>query len=144
MDLNDILKEIDADQIKGLAKKVGIGEEKNNLLKSVALHSMKEEINKKKAEGKEEKDANLFGEKPNTDEEEKVAWEMEDNFATNIAEKLGLPDSVTSKLKGEMMQNMISGVQKKLSSEGVNSLDGIMDKFGDNELVDKYKKKLGL
>lgn len=43
-----------------------------------------------------------------------------------------------------MMQNMISGVQKKLSSEGLNSLDGIMDKFGDNELVDKYKKKLGL
>ena len=78
------------------------------------------------------------------DEEEKVAREMEDNFATNIAEKLGLPDSVTSKLKGEMMQNMISGVQKKLSSEGVNSLDGIMDKFGDNELVDKYKKKLGI
>jgi len=139
--LDDIMKYVDTDQISNLAKKVGLKDDQVNEITSQAADAVKYRINKESARGNSSKVENLLSDKDNTDDEVKLASKMENDFVYNLTNKMGLPDSVANQLKGSVVSNMLSGVTKKLNVSNINNLDGIMNQFGDSDMLDGFKKK---
>ncbi len=140
-DIKDIMDKVDMDSIKSLAKKAGLSESQTSKLTDHAADAVKYRVNKEKARGNEDKVAKLLSEDDNTEEETKLASKMEGDFVYNLTNKMGLPKNIADQLKGGVMKNMLGGITKNLSSMNVNNLDGIMDKFGDNDMIDGFKKK---
>ncbi len=140
-DIKDIMKKVDMDSIKDLAKKAGLKDSQVSKLTDHAADAVKYRVNKEKARGNEKKVANLLSENENTEDCNKMASKMEGDFVYNLTNKMGLPKNIADKLSSGVMKNMLGGITKNLSSMNVNNLDGIMDKFGDNDMVDGFKKK---
>lgn len=139
-DIKDITQNIDLGQITDLAKKAGLDSSQISQLTDHATDAVKYRVSKEKARGNENSVASLFSENENSEDDNKMASKMENDFVFNLTKKMGLPDNIANQLKGDVMKSVMSGVTKKLSASGMNNLDGIMSNLGDNDMVDKFKK----
>lgn len=125
-DLDDVLDKVDLGQIGDLAKKVGLDEDKTDKLKDMAKDALKYRVSKEKARGNEKRVASMFSDKTNDEEDNKMVSKFENDFAFNLSKKLGLPDSVTKQVKGEVMQNFLGSVSKNLTKKNLNNVGDIV------------------
>ena len=142
MDLTDLMKHIDMSSISNIAKKAGLSEEKSGDIMKWAADAVKYRVNKEEARGRSEKVASLLSEQDNTEEDNIMASKMEEDFVYNLTNKMGLPDNIANMLKGNVMKKVLSGVTSSLSSKGSNSMAGILDNFGDSDMLKGIKNKL--
>ena len=142
MDLTDLMKHIDMSSISNIAKKAGLSEEKSGDIMKWATDAVKYRVNKEEARGGSEKVASMFSENENTDEDNVMASKMEGDFVYNLTNKMGLPDNIANMLKGDVMKKVLSGVTSSLSSKGSNSMAGILENFGDSDMLNGIKNKL--
>ena len=140
--IQDALKHVDMDQISGLASKVGLKGDQISKITDYAADAVKYRVNKESARGNDQKLESMFSENENTDDDNKLAGKMENDFVYNLTNKMGLPAGIADQLKGTVMKNILGGITKTLSEKGTNSAKGLLDNFGDSDMLNGFKKKL--
>ncbi len=133
MDLNSLLQN---ETLKGLLAKAGVSPEQASSVLNTALTTIKSKFDKEPS-----KMSSLLSENENTEDDHALAGSVENDFLQNISKKLGLPATVTDKLKGVAMPEILKSVTGGLSNSGKNNeggissmLSGVMDMFdGDNK-----------
>lgn len=140
IDVKDLMNN---DTVKGLMSKFGIAEDQMESVASEAVETVKSKF----AQNPKQM-SSLLSENDNTDDDIALSKEAEDDFISRITDKLGLPEGITSKLKGEMFSGLLSQVTSKLSADGNNSESGIAglignitDMFDGDDNDDKGGKK---
>ncbi len=131
MDINDILQN---DTVKNILDKVGVSEEQ---AKSIAAQAMSS-IQSKFAQNPKQM-SSLLSENDNTEDDIKLEKEVEDDFVSNLIEKVGLPDNIADQIKGAI-PGVMSQFTGKLSADGKNDeggiagmLGGLTDMFGGDD-----------
>lgn len=133
MDLNSLLQN---ETLKGLLAKAGVSPEQASSVLNTALTTIKSKFDKDPS-----KMSSLLSENQNTEDDLALAGSVENDFLQGISKKLGLPATITDKLKGVAMPEILKSVTGGLSNSGKNNeggissmLSGVMDMFdGDNK-----------
>lgn len=121
IDVKDLLEN---ETIKGLLKKFGVSPDQAEGVAKQALSAITSKF------GKDPKAmSSLLSENDNTDDDNKVAEEVENDFIDRLVKKTGIPEGVASQAKGAL-PGILSQVTSKLSSDGNNSEEGIAGMIG--------------
>lgn len=140
IDVKDIL---DNDTVRGMLSKIGVSDEQADKVANQAVSAVKSKFKENPKQM-----SSLLSENPNTEDDEKMASSVSDDFVERLVKKVGLPEGVADKAK-ELMPDVLSQVTGKLSSQGKNDesgisglLEGITDFFdGDDDKKSGRKKK---
>lgn len=140
IDVKDIL---DNDAVRGMLSKIGVSDEQADKVANQAVSAVKSKFKENPKQM-----SSLLSENPNTEDDEKMASSVSDDFVERLVKKVGLPEGVADKAK-ELMPDVLSQVTGKLSSQGKNDesgisglLEGITDFFdGDDDKKSGRKKK---
>ncbi|HIP32065.1 MAG TPA: hypothetical protein EYG86_04835 [Crocinitomicaceae bacterium] len=120
MDIKDILEN---DTVKGLLTKFGVSDEQAQSVAKQAMSSMQSKFTENPKQM-----SSLLSDNENTEDDVKMAAEIEDDFVQNLIKKVGLPDSIAGSLKGAI-PGILSQFTGKLSSDGKNDEGGIAGIF---------------
>lgn len=131
IDVNDILQN---ETVKGLLNKFGVSDDQAKAIANQALNAIKSKFSKDPKQM-----SSLLSDSENTEDDNKLAEEVENEFIDRLVNKVGIPESLASQAKGAI-PGILSQVTSKLSQDGKNDegsiagiLDGITDFFdGDN------------
>ncbi len=121
MDINDILQN---DTVKNLLSKVGVSDEQAKSIATQVMSSIQSKFSQNPKQM-----SSLLSENDNTDDDIKLEKEVEDDFVSNLINKVGLPDNIADQIKGAI-PGVMSQFTGKLSSEGKNDEGGIAGMFG--------------
>lgn len=140
IDVKDIL---DNDTVRGVLSKIGVSEDQADKVANQAVNAVKSKFSENPKQM-----SSLLSDNPNTEDDEKMASSVSDDFVERLVKKVGLPESVADKAK-DLMPDVLSQVTGKLSSQGKNDesgisglLEGITDFFdGDDDTKSGRKKK---
>lgn len=120
IDVKDLLKN---DTVQGLLKKFGVSEQQAESVANQALSAIKSKFNNNPKQM-----SSLLSENDNTDDDNKLADEVESDFIDRLVNKVGIPEGVASQAKGAI-PGILSSVTSKLSSDGKNDEGGIAGMF---------------
>ena len=121
IDVKDLLEN---DTIKGLLTKFGVSSDMAESVANQALSAIKTKFNKDPKQM-----SSLLSENANTDDDEKAAKEVEDDFIDRLVKKVGIPEGMASQAKGAI-PGILSQVTSKLSAGGGNDEGGIAGMLG--------------
>ena len=121
MDINEILQN---DTVKNLLAKVGVSEEQAQSIAKQAMSSIQSKFSQNPKQM-----SSLLSENENTEDDVKLEKEVEDDFVSNLIEKVGLPDNIADQIKGAI-PGVMSQFTSKLSSDGKNDEGGIAGMLG--------------
>lgn len=125
IEVNDLLKN---DTVQGLLKKFGVSDEQAASVANQALNAIKSKFNNNPKQM-----SSLLSENENTDDDNKLAEEVENDFIDRLVKKVGIPESMASQAKGAI-PGILSQVTTKLSQDGKNdegSMAGIFNSITD-------------
>lgn len=141
IDVDDILKN---ETVKGLLDKFGVSDEQAKSVANQAMNAIKSKFSNNPKQM-----SSLLSENENTEDDNKMAEEVENDFIDRLVNKVGIPESMASQAKGAI-PGILSQVTSKLSQDGKNDeggiasmLDGITDFFDgdDNDSKDGQSQK---
>lgn len=121
MNLDAILQN---QQVKDLLNKAGVSEQQAKGVANTALGAIQSKF-KKNPSGM----SSLLSDNPNTEEDEKLKSEVEDDFVSQLIEKIGLSDEVAKQIKGAV-PGIMSQVTSSLSASGNNNESGLAGMLG--------------
>jgi len=127
MNVEDILKN---DTIKGLLDKFGVSGDQAKSVANQAMNSVKSKFDKNPKQM-----SSLLSENDNTDDDKKLATEVEDDFVSGLISKVGLPENIAGQLKSAI-PGILSQFTGKLSADGKNDEGGIAGMF--SSVVDMF------
>ena len=137
--LDDLMKNIDLGDI---LEKVGLSDNEKADVANQAADAVKYRVNKENARGNLDIIKNLFSSNENEEGANNVAKKLEGDLAYNLKNKSGLSDSIIDTIKSAVMSKFLGGATNALSKNGAQDGGGIMDIFGDSDLLDGFKDKL--
>jgi len=134
----DLQQLIQGDALRGLMDKLGVSGAQSE---SVAQEAVKA-VKSKYAQNPKQL-SSLVSTNPNTDDDNKLAAELEDDFVERLVKKVGLPESVAAQAKGHFPE-VLGSITKQLSSSGKNSESGLAGIFGTvTDMLGNSGKKAG-
>lgn len=136
MDINSLFEN---ESVKGLLKKVGVSEEQAKSVANQAIVSIQSKFSNNPKQM-----SSLLSDDPNTPEDESLKSEVKNEFLSRLISKVGLPESVATKVSSSM-PDIISGFSTHLTTAEKNNdtgiaafLDNVNDMFeGDMDLDGK-------
>ncbi len=137
--LEDLMKNIDLGDV---LEKVGLSDNEKKEVTNQAADAVKYRVNKENARGNIDTVKNLFSTNENNDDANTMAKKMEGDLAFNLKNKLGLSDSVIDTIKSVVVSKFLGGTTDAMAKGGDKEGGGIMDLFGDSDLMDTFKNKL--
>ena len=138
--LEDLMKNVDLGDI---LEKVGLSDDQKKDVSNQAADAVKYRVNKENARGNSDMVKNLFSKNDNTADADNVAGKLEKDLAFNLKNKSGLSDDIIDTIKSAVMAKFLGGATDTLAKNGDKDGGGIMDMFGDNDLINSFKDKIG-
>jgi hypothetical protein len=138
--LEDLMKNVDLGDI---LEKVGLTDSQKTEVSNQAADAVKYRVNKENARGNTDIVKNLFSQNDNTSEANNVANKLEGDLAFNLKNKAGLSDGIIDTIKSAVMAKFLGGTSNVLAQNGDKDGGGILDMFGDNDMVNSFKNKIG-
>ena len=121
MDLGDILNN---ETVRGLIKKTGVSDSQVDSVVKQAMESIKGKFDENPKQV-----SSLISDNPNTEDDEKMASSVKDDFLSGLIKKIGLPEGIAQSVSG-YMPDIMDQVSSKLSGKGANSEEGIAGMLG--------------
>ena len=118
LDVKDLLNN---DSVKQILDKAGISNDKAESLLKQATQAVNTHFKANPGQM-----SSLLSSNPNTDDDNKMAQKVENDFLGDIAKKVGLSASVTSNLQG-LMPAVLNQISSKATSAGKNDSNGLAD-----------------
>lgn len=138
--LEDLMKNVDLGDI---LEKVGLSDSQKAEVTNQTADAVKYRVNKEQARGNTDTIKNLFSQNDNTNEANTMANKLEGDLAYNLKNKAGLSDSIIDTIKSAVMSKFLGGTSSALSQNGDKDGGSILDMFGDNEMLNGFKDKIG-
>ncbi len=138
--LDDLMKKVDLGDI---LEKVGLSEQDKAAVTNQAADAVKYRVNKENARGNTDTIKNLFSQNDNTEAANGMASKLEGDLAFNLKNKLGLDENVINQIKTVVMEKFMGGTSNALAESGDKDGGSVLDMFGDNDLVNSFKSKIG-
>ena len=138
--LDDLMKKVDLGDI---LEKVGLSEQDKAAVTNQAADAVKYRVNKENARGNTDTIKNLFSQNDNTEAANGMASKLEGDLAFNLKNKLGLDENVINQIKTVVMEKFMGGTSNALAESGDKDGGSVLDMFGDNDLVNRFKSKIG-
>jgi len=121
IDVKDLLEN---ETIKGLLSKFGVSSAMAESVANQAMSAIKAKFNNNPKQM-----SSLLSENANTEDDEKMAQEVEADFIDRLVKKVGIPEGMASQAKGAI-PGILSQVTSKLSAGGGNDEGGIAGMLG--------------
>ena len=137
--LEDLMKQVDLGDI---LEKVGLSDADKATVTSQAADAVKYRVNKENARGNVDTIKNLFSQNDNSESANGIAKKLEGDLAFNLKSK-GMSSSIIDTIKSAVMSKFLGGTTNALAANGDKDGGGIMDMFGDSDLMNTLKSKLG-
>ncbi len=138
--LEDLMKNVDLGDV---LEKVGLTDSQKTEVANQAADAVKYRVNKENARGNVDTIKNLFSQHDNTSEANKVANKLEGDLAFNLKNKAGLSDTIIETIKSAVMSKFLGGTSNALAQNGDKDGGSILDMFGDNDMINGFKDKIG-
>ena len=138
--LDDLMKKVDLGDI---LEKVGLSEQDKAAVTNQAADAVKYRVNKENARGNTDTIKNLFSQNDNTEAANGMASKLEGDLSFNLKNKLGLDENVINQIKTVVMEKFMGGTSNALAESGDKDGGSVLDMFGDNDLVNSFKSKIG-
>ena len=137
--LEDLMKNVDLGDI---LEKAGLSPEAQKDVSNQAADAVKYRVNKENARGNVDTIKNLFSQDDNTEGANTMAKKLEGDLAYNLKNKAGLSDTIIDMVKSAVMEKFLGGATSALSKNGDTKGGGIMDMFGDSDMLKGFTNKL--
>ncbi|MFD1553927.1 hypothetical protein DNU06_14020 [Putridiphycobacter roseus] len=138
--LDDLMKKVDLGDI---LEKVGLSEQDKAAVTNQAADAVKYRVNKENAKGNVDTIKNLFSQNENTEAANGMAGKLEGDLAFNLKNKLGLDEGIIDQIKSVVMAKFMGGTSNAMAEGGDKEGGSVLDMFGDSDLVNTFKNKLG-
>ncbi len=137
--LGDLMKNIDLGDI---LDKVGLSDTEKKEVSNQAADAVKYRVNKENGRGNGDTVKNLFSQSTNSNDADKVAGKLEGDLVHNLKKNTGISDDIIDKIKSVVMAKFLGGTTDALAKNGDSDGGGIMDLFGDSDMLGGIKDKL--